>query len=249
MGSFRDVIGPLARAGGERVTRLLGVAESLDLRLRRIDSPLDATSFRLRQLAWAAAAVVAVLTGGVAAGLPALWTLGGAMAAPLFVFLVLEQQVLAASNRRRERTFTELPVITEQLGMLLGAGYSLGGALARVAARSSGATANDLRQVGNRVRQGLTEVEALREWADLVDVEELHRLVGVLALNQETGDIGQLITDEARGMRKEAQRRTIELVERRAQAVWIPVTVATLVPGVMLMAVPFIGAMRSWSSL
>jgi hypothetical protein len=31
--------------------------------------------------------------------------------------------------------------------------------------------------------------------------------------------------------------------------VWNPVTVATLVPGVMLMAVPFIGAMQSWSTL
>ena len=248
MGSFRDVMGPLARAGGERITRLLGVAESLDVRLRRIGSPLDATSFRLRQLAWAGAAVVAALAAGLALGAPALWTLGGALTAPLLVFLVLEQQVLAASNRRRERTFTELPVVTEQLGMLLGAGYSLGGALARVAARSSGATADDLRQVGNRVRQGLTEVEALREWADLLDLEELHRLVGVLALNQETGDIGQLIADEARTMRREAQRRMVELIERRAQAVWIPVTVATLVPGVMLMAVPFIGAMSAWSA-
>ena len=99
------------------------------------------------------------------------------------------------------------------------------------------------------MRQGLTEVEALREWADLVDVEELHRLVGVLALHQETGDIGQLITDEARAMRKEAQRRMVEPIERRAQLVWIPVTVATLVPGVMLMAVPFIGAMQTWSAL
>jgi hypothetical protein len=71
----------------------------------------------------------------------------------------------------------------------------------------------------------------------------------VLSLNQETGDIGRLIADEARSMRREAQRRTVELVERRAQAVWIPVTVATLVPGVMLMAVPFIGAMQSWSAL
>ena len=127
MGSFRDVMGPLARAGGERITRLLGVAESLDVRLRRIGSPLDATSFRLRQLAWAGAAVVAALAAGLALGVPALWTLGGAWPLPLLVFLVLEQQVLAASNRRRERTFTELPVVTEQLGMLLGAGYSLGG--------------------------------------------------------------------------------------------------------------------------
>lgn len=247
--SFREVFGPLAGALGERLTGMLGVTESLDVRLRRIDSPLDATEFRLRQLAWSAGAGAAALTGSLLVALPALIALGSALVAPLLVFLLLEQRVISQSTRRRERVFAELPVVTEQLGMLLGAGFSLGGALARVAARGSGCCAEDLRRVGNRVRQGLAVVDALAEWADLVDVEELHRLVNVLVLNQEAGDMGRLIGEEARAMRREAQRRTIELIERRSQMVWIPVTVATLVPGVLLMAVPFLSAMRTWSAL
>jgi tight adherence protein C len=242
LGSFREVI-------GERLTRLFGVAEQLDVRLRRINSPLDPTAFRIRQLGWAGLAGAVLLVAGLLVRLPALVVVAASMAAPLLVFLALEQTVISASNRRRERIFTELPVVTEQLGMLLGAGFSLGGALARVADRSSGACSKDLRSVGNRIRQGLDVVEALREWAQLTDIDELHRLVNVLALNQEAGAMGRLISEEARAMRREAQRRTIELVERRSQAVWIPVTVATLVPGVMLMAVPFLGAMSSWSAL
>jgi hypothetical protein len=39
-------------------------------------------------------------------------------------------------------------------------------------------------------------------------------------------------------------RHTIEAIERRAQQVWVPVTVATLVPGVMLLAVPFLSALH-----
>jgi tight adherence protein C len=249
LGSFREVIGPLARSAGERLTRLFGVAEQLDVRLRRINSPLDPTAFRIRQLGWAGLAGAVLLVAGLLVRLPALVVVAASMAAPLLVFLALEQTVISASNRRRERIFTELPVVTEQLGMLLGAGFSLGGALARVADRSSGACSKDLRSVGNRIRQGLDVVEALREWAQLTDIDELHRLVNVLALNQEAGAMGRLISEEARAMRREAQRRTIELVERRSQAVWIPVTVATLVPGVMLMAVPFLGAMSSWSAL
>lgn len=248
-GSFREVIGPLASSTGERLTRLFGVAEQLEVRLRRIGSPLDPTAFRLRQLGWAGLSGATVLLIGVVVRLPALVVAAAAMAAPLLVFLAFEQTVISASNRRRERVFTELPVVTEQLGMLLGAGYSLGGALARVAERSAGVCSEDLRRVGNRIRQGLDVVEALREWAQLTDIDELHRLINVLALNQEASDMGRLISEEARSMRREAQRRTIELVERRAQMVWIPVTVATLVPGVMLMAVPFLGAMRSWSAL
>ena len=139
--------------------------------------------------------------------------------------------------------------MAEQIGMLLAAGYSLGSALARISARSGGVCGADLRQVGNRVRQGLSDTEALREWADLADVEELHRFVLVLQLQQEAGDLGRLISDEARAMRREAQRRLVETIERRAQLVWIPVTVATLLPGVLLMAVPFLAAMQTWSAL
>ena len=247
--SFREVVGPLARAAGERMTAALGVAEPLDLRLRRLGSTADPTTFRLRQLARGCAASGAVLALGVTLGAPAVATLGLAVLAPLLVFLVSEQRLISAVQRRQRELRDELPVVTEQLGMLLAAGYSLGSALARIAARSGGVCGQDLRQVGNRVRQGLSDAEALREWADLADVEELHRLVLVLQLQQEAGDLGRLIADEARAMRREAQRRLVETIERRAQLVWIPVTVATLVPGVLLMAVPFLAAMQTWSAL
>ncbi len=49
-------------------------------------------------------------------------------------------------------------------------------------------------------------------------------------------------------MRRDAQRQLIETIERRGQQVWIPVTVAALVPGVLLMGVPFVDALRVFSS-
>ena len=71
----------------------------------------------------------------------------------------------------------ELPVVAEQLAMLLSAGFSLGAALNRLAGRGGGNVARDLARVCGRIRQGLTEVEALREWAEVADVEALNRLV------------------------------------------------------------------------
>ena len=93
------------------------------------------------------------------------------------------------------------------------------------------------------MRQGLSEVDALREWSELADVDELDRLVSVLALNREAADLGRLVAEEARSIRREAQRELIETIERRNQQVWIPVTVAALIPGVLLMGVPFIDAL------
>ena len=245
--SFRDVIGPLSREVGQRLASLLGVDEDLAVRLGRIHSDVDPTAFRVRQLGWAAAAFGAGALVATAIGASLAITLLLVIGAPALAFLVVEQRLATESDRWKRRIFLELPVISEQLGMLVGAGYSLGSALNRLAARGSGACAQDLALVCGRIRQGLSEVDALREWAVVADVDALSRLVGVLSLNREAGDLGRLVADEARSIRREVQRELIAEIERRSQQVWIPVTVATLVPGAVLLAVPFLEALRLFS--
>jgi len=246
--SFRDILAPLAAGLGSRLSRLVGVNEDLSVRLERIHSPLDVTAFRLRQLgvATAATAVAAALT--VTIQPPPLLILLCLLGAPALGFLVLEQQVAMRSAAWQRRVFLELPVVAEQLAMLLSSGYSLGAALNRLARRGQGACAEDLRRVMGRIRQGLSETDALREWAALARVDALDRLVPVLALNTETADLGRLISDEARSIRRDVQRELIETMDRRAQTVWIPVTVATLVPGVILLAIPFTEALRLFTT-
>lgn len=245
--SFRDVVGPLSRSLGERLARLFGVSEELAIKLERIHSPLDVTAFRVRQ---AGRMTVALGAGGLLevalrpAPLVGLLLLVGA---PLLAFLLVEQQVSGASAAHQRRLFLELPVLAEQLAMLLSAGFSLGAALTRLSNRGTGVCAEDLRRVVGRIRQGLSEGEALREWAALANVRALDRLVPVLALNRQASDLGRLISDEARSIRRDVQRELVETMERRSQSVWIPVTVATLVPGVIFLAIPFIEALRLFS--
>jgi tight adherence protein C len=246
--SFREVVGPLARHVGERLAGLLGVREELGVRLLRVHSEMDVTAFRVRQLGWAASGFAAGALLAAATQPPLAVALVFVIGGPALAFLVVEQQLAVRSDRWKRRIFLELPVLSEQIGMLLGAGFSLGAALNRLAARGSGVSARDLAGVCGRIRQGLTEVEALREWASVADVDALTRLVAVLALNREAGDLGRLVADEARAIRREVQRELIEQIERRAQQVWIPVTVATLVPGAVLLAVPFIEALRLFST-
>jgi Flp pilus assembly protein TadB len=246
--SFGQVIAPLARVVGEHAARAVGVTEPLAVRLERVHSPLDVTGFRLRQLAWAVAGLVGAAALAAAAGLSGAVALVFVLGGPVLAFLVVEQQLATASARWQRRIFLELPVVSEQLGMLLGAGYSLGAALSRVATRGTGACGRDLVRVTGRIRQGLTEVEALREWATVADVDALRRLVSVLSLNRQAGDLGRLIGDEARSIRRDVHRELVETIERRGQQVWIPVTVAALVPGVIFLAVPFIEALRLFAN-
>lgn len=246
--SLREVLEPLLHDIAEQLSRLFGVSEELAVRLERTHSPLDVAAFRARQFGWSLAAFSAGSALTLATSMPAAPAVLFILGAPLLTFLLLEQQAITASQRWQRRLFHELPVVSEQLGMLLSAGYSLGAALNRLANRGQGCCARDLARVCGRIRQGLGEIEALDEWAALAGVDAVARLVSVLSLNRDGGDLGRLITEEARAIRRDAHRELIEAVERRAQQVWIPVTVATLVPGVLFLTVPFVEAMRLFTT-
>jgi len=230
------------------MARMFGVNEELSLRLERIHATTDVTEHRVRQVGWMAVTFIGAVAMTAALRLPT--TVGALLiiGSPTLAFLTIEQRVAAASTRWQRELFEQLPILAEQLGLLLGAGFSLGSALNRLARRGTGACGMDLRRVVSRVRQGLSEGDALREWALIADVAAVHRLVSVLSLNREGGDLGRLIAEEARSIRRDAHRELIERIERRGEQVWIPVTVATLVPGVIFMAVPFVQALSLFSS-
>ncbi len=246
--SVRQVIAPLARSWGDGLGRIVGVQDDVGTRLARIGSPLLPTDFRVRQLGWSILAFVLGALTSAALDLPPIVGLAVLVGLPILASLLVEQRLTAASDEHQRRIFGELPVVAEQLGMLLGAGYSLGAALARLATRGSGVIAGDLDKVLNRVHQGLAIDVALVEWSSLAGVDELDRLVHILTLHQAATDLGPLISAEARVIRREAHRRLVAQMEQRAQLVWVPVTVAALLPGAIFLAVPFADALRLVSS-
>jgi tight adherence protein C len=245
--SFREVIAPLSGAIGQRVAGFFGISEDLAQRLERVHSEMTVTDFRVRQIAWSFFGVVAGSIAATVLSPPAAMVALLIVGSPILVFLIIEQRLAIESQRWQRRIFLELPVISEQIGMLISAGYSLNGALSRIASRTNGACSEDLVRVVARSHQGISNVDALREWATLADVPSLYRLVSILALNDDAADLGRLIAEEARSIRRDVQRETVEQIERRNQQVWIPVTVAALVPGVILMAIPFMDAMSLFS--
>lgn len=244
LASLRDVVGPLARGAGSRMAQLLGIREDLSVRLERVHWPLDATGFRLRQLGWCALGAGAGVTLALVARLPLPAGLLLVLGSPLLAFLVVEQRLAQASAAWQRRLFLELPVVAEQLALLLSAGYSLGAALNRLASKGRGACATDVAHVCARIRHGLTEMDAVREWAAVARVEALDRLVPLLAMHTEAADVGRLVSEEARAIRRDVQRSLVTTMERRGQQVWVPVTVAALVPGMIFLAVPFVEALR-----
>ena len=247
--SFDEVLAPLANSVGERLSRGFGVSEELALRLERVHSDDDVSSFRTRQFAISLGGLAFATLMLLAVRPPAPIALMVLISGPLVAFLLVEQRLARRSEDHQRRLFLELPIIAEQLGMLLSSGYSVSGALGRLASRGDGACARDLHRLTNRIQQGLPVSQALEEWARIVDITALYQLVSVLTLHQDTSDLGTLISTESRSMRRSLQRELLERIERRNQQVWVPVTVATLVPGVIFLAVPFMSALSGFSSL
>ena len=243
--SFAEVIGPLARDIGASVGRAVGVTEDLGRRLTRVHADVDPTSFRLRQLGWAAASLGVTTLLVVLVRPPLVLAVAAPVVAALLAILVVEQQLLAASAAWQRALTLELPVVTEQLAMRMGAGASLTVALDLVASRGRGAVARDLTRVVARVRQGASARQALAEWADLAAVDPVTRLVSVLQLDRDTGDLGRLLAAEARSLRQEQHRELVAAAEKQGQQVWIPVTVAALVPGALFLAIPFTSALST----
>ncbi len=241
--SFRDVLRPAAAALGELVGRLTG-SDDLATRLARVHSTLDPTEFRVRQVGRASVALLVGIALTAVVRPPAAFALLLVLGLPSLGFLLTERALQRAEAVRQQRLSTELPVIAEQLAMLLTSGWSTGGALQRLAERGSGVAAQDLAVVVGRIRQGLDERDALREWQELADVPAVDRLVAVLALQRATTDLGRLLADEAKAIRHDHHRRLIEDLDTRAQKVWIPVNVATLIPGAIFLSIPFIEALR-----
>lgn len=240
---LRLVLEPLLMDLGGRLSRLLGVATDLDTRLARAESKVDPYTFRLRQITAALVAAGCGLVVLVALRPAPVMALMLVVGAPVLAVLVLEQSLSSQIRSRQERLQAELPVVVEQLGMLLSAGYSLTAAISRLAERGSGVASADLHRVTLEIRQGVSEADAFERWATMSGLESVKRLVRVLSLHSEAGDLGILIAEEARSIRAEAHRDLVAAIERRAQLVWIPVTVATLVPGLIFLAVPFYSAM------
>ncbi len=246
--SFRDALGPAAEHVGGWAARAVGINEDLSTRLERLHRGVTPTQFRVAQLGHATLALLGAGALAAVLGLPGALALLVVATAPALSLLIDEQRLALASQRWKRDVAIELPVVEEQMAMLLDAGWSLGGTLQRIADRSRGPASQDIARLLRSVRRGNSYRESLQEWTAIADVPAVGRLAAILSLADQGADLGRLVSDEAQLGREERHRELLAAVERKGQQVWIPVTVAALVPGCMLLALPFLRALSFFSS-
>lgn len=233
----------------ESLARGLGVKTSLSVRLARAGRSITPERFRLGQAGTALACAVLAIGLLIFTELPGSLLVPAVALATAIGYLIAEQSLDSQAKKRTTRYRAEMPLLAEHLAILIGSGMSLSTAINTVSQRSRGLFATDLSNVAMRVNQGMSIEHALTEMARGYEYPELDRLTETLALHQNTSDLARLIAAQAESLRRANHRRLLAQIETRSQMIWIPVTVAALVPGSLLLAAPLLQAVKAISNL
>lgn len=223
-----------------RVVMRIGSETALNMRLERAGIRVTAVMFRTTQAVAGFAALVVAAALTVVFPLPAAVVFGLLAGLPVVAVWGCEQVLTVALRRRTDLVVRELPLVIEQLAELMKNGVGIAEACAKVAVHTHSVVASDLGRVAREIAHGVRDEVALQAFADRHDVVAIHRIVAVLDAHRHASDLGGLLAEEVRELRLAAHRDLLALMQQREQQVWIPVTVATLVPGVLLLGVPFV---------
>jgi tight adherence protein C len=226
---------------------LLGDADRAALLLRQAGSALGVEGYRLRQLAWTAAAAVtaAALAGLASTGSPSPATL---VAAPLVGagggLLLVDRLLVRAGRRRAARLESELPTVLEFLALSLAAGEGVHDALRRVARVGSGELSRELSRALAEVEVGVPLSRALARAADELRIPALTRCLGHIVAALDRGSpLAELLRTQASDAREESRRALLESAGKKEIAMLVPlvflilpVTVAFAIwPGIVVL--------------
>jgi len=233
---------------GDRFSRVFGIRTSLDDRLRLGRYEVTARQFRNQQFA---TGLMCAVVGLGLARVVGLTPVGGLIAVTIAILLGLalpEERLNQSVVKTRQSIASELPLFTERLAMLVSSGQSVTSAVTRIATSSDSALALELRDALAQTESGTQLKHALQDTARRSDSRAFEQIVQLVASERDTPNLANLLYDQAGSQRQVRHRELIETLDKRAQAVWIPVTVATLVPGVIFLAIPFLSALQPLST-
>lgn len=150
---------------------------------------------------------------------------------------------VAKSKRRRrtERLNFALTPFLQQVRLKITSGNSLQKALAS----ATNAGNQDIEYLQNLLRSGMDIERSSRLWLDDFQAPGKQRLADLWSTKTTTSEILTLIEDILKWLDSEQRFYLTSEIERRNQLVWIPVTVAVLLPGMIFIAIPLEATLRT----
>ena len=236
------VLRDAAARARDRVSALLGGAESVTRRLEQAGRSGGVERFRGRQLAWG---LVGLASGGV---LVIALALAGSLSPPAVVLPVLTGVIAmvlcdaalgAAARRRVARIHDELPTVLEFLSLCLAAGEPLLDSLRRVGAVGAGELVAELRAAVIEVGTGSSLAAALESVSRRLHMPAVTRSIDQLVAAIERGaPLAAVLQAQAVDTREDAKRALIERAGRNEVGMLVPLVFLILPLSVLFAVYP-----------
>lgn len=155
---------------------------------------------------------------------------------------ITKQAFQRSAEKRRNRSLDfAIASVLEQVHLKVMNGNSLKAAL--TAAEDPGN--RDVRYLLNMLKSGLDLPQAGTFWINDFDNPTKRRVVDILTSNATAAETLALVEALIEHLRNEQKFALIGEIERRNQLVWIPVTLAVLLPGMIFIAIPLEATLKA----
>lgn len=235
---------PRARTLSQRLDRWVGGSVSVRRRLDALNDGRSVEDIRFEQVIWGfigiaggavLGALVTVVSGRLQIASVLLLAAAGAVGGVLGRDWWLTVQV----RRRDERILAEFPVVAELLALVVTAGESPQGALARVSRLVGGELGRSLQGALAETRTGMPLAEALERVARSSNLEPLSRFIDGVVIALERGTpLGEVLRAQAADVREQSKRRLLERGARNELTMMVPVVFLLLPTTVVLAMFP-----------
>lgn len=217
------------------------------LRLNRRDISTESFLAKLSAIAAVGATAALVVTEMAGLSLDGLLigvTIGGLLPGVL-TLLILEHGAL----RTRASLSNRLPDLLERLSVSLNSGMSVSAALSLVSLDVASPWSPWLAQVVTSLSRGGSLGEELYLIARYLGDEVFARTAELLSSQTLSSELPQLLDAELDSCRRRQRLKLTEILEQRSQLVWIPVSIAILIPGSIILSIPLISSMKFFAGV
>ena len=160
---------------------------------------------------------------------------------------ILRPAVESWLGRKRNLAAIEMSLASEieKMAIYLAAGHSVNSALEMLSLSHDSPSSKVFELISRGTKSGVDATDAIAEAMLTYPCATLSRLANLLEGANFGADLVRGARIEASDLRNEGHRKVLAEMEKNSQKIWIPITIAALIPGIVLIFVPFIAVMNA----
>lgn len=188
-------------------------------------------------------ALVAIITKSATSALFA------GILSPLLLLVLKSLRIYQDESARIRELKDGLPLYIEQISSFVASGLSIQSALDRYPKTIKGPWSVPSLRISAEIRRGANPGRAMGLVVAQYRLDDFGHLIRLLEANYSSPELPALLDEQSRSLRRRQQLELTEKLSKRAQAVWIPVSVAALVPGIIFVMIPFVSALHAFGGI